>query len=263
LDRQTIGSIARFGGRTSGTPGEKRSRAQCRLATIGRHGAECWSAVARNREFARSEVIRCFWVARAFILRAGEITGQGNDIFFLGLDEILALLGGDRSSLGFVPQRRATYDAYAALPTYPTLIRGPFDPFQWAKDPNRRSDLYDATAKAPIANDSIRGFPGSIGIVEGKVRVLTSPDDGEALLKGEILVTTVTNIGWTPLFPRAAAVITDVGAPLSHAAIVARELGIPAVVGCGNAMMRLGTGDLVRVDGARGTVEILAVSNAE
>jgi pyruvate,water dikinase len=70
-------------------------------------------------------------------------------------------------------------------------------------------------------------------------------------------VTTVTNVGWTPLFPCAAAIVTDVGAPLSHAAIVARELGIPAVVGCGNATMRLHTGDRVQVDGGLGTVEVL------
>ncbi len=66
-----------------------------------------------------------------------------------------------------------------------------------------------------------------------------------------------TNVGWTPIFPRAAAVVTDVGAPLSHAAIVARELGIPAVVGCGIATTRLRTGDRVRVDGGIGKVEIL------
>jgi len=228
-----------------------------------RRDVERWSVIARNREFARSESIRCFWVARAFILRAGEITGQEKDIFFLTIDEILALLSGARSSLTHVAQRRATYEAYAALPTYPTLIRGPFEPFQWANDSKRRSDLFDATAKAPIASDTIRGFPGSVGIVEGKVRVLTSPDEGDALQAGEILVTTVTNIGWTPLFPKAAAVITDVGAPLSHAAIVARELGIPAVVGCGNAMMRLKTGDRVRVDGARGIVDCLTAREAE
>jgi len=70
-------------------------------------------------------------------------------------------------------------------------------------------------------------------------------------------VARTTNVGWTPLFPRAAAVITDVGAPLSHAAIVARELGIPAVVGCIDATMRLRTGDRVLVDGGRGVVEIL------
>jgi pyruvate,water dikinase len=66
-----------------------------------------------------------------------------------------------------------------------------------------------------------------------------------------------TNVGWTPLFLRAAAVITDIGAPLSHAAIVARELGIPAVVGCGNATARLKTGDRIIVDGGQGIVQIV------
>ena len=80
---------------------------------------------------------------------------------------------------------------------------------------------------------------------------------GDQLRPGEVLVTTVTNVGWTPMFPRAAAVVTDVGAPLSHAAIVARELGIPAVVGCGDATMRLRTGDRVRVDGSAGSVDVL------
>ena len=103
----------------------------------------------------------------------------------------------------------------------------------------------------------VRGFPGSAGVVTGPVRVLADVADGGQLQAGEVLVTTVTNVGWTPLFPRVAAVVTDVGAPLSHAAIVARELGIPAVVGCGNATMRLRTGDRVRVDGAAGTVEVL------
>ena len=72
----------------------------------------------------------------------------------------------------------------------------------------------------------------------------------------------LTDIAWTMLFPRAAAIVTDVGAPLSHAAIVARELGIPAVVGCGDATMRLKTGDRVRVDGGQGRVEILGVREA-
>jgi pyruvate,water dikinase len=93
--------------------------------------------------------------------------------------------------------------------------------------------------------------------------VIRAPEEGDQLQAGEILVTTVTNIGWTPLFPRAAAIVTDVGAPLSHAAIVARELGIPAVVGCGNATMRLHTGDQVRVDGGRGTVEVLRAAGAD
>jgi pyruvate,water dikinase len=77
------------------------------------------------------------------------------------------------------------------------------------------------------------------------------------LLAGEILVASTTNVGWTPLFPKAAAIVTDIGAPLSHAAIVAHELGIPAVVGCGIATRRLATGDRVLVDGGQGVVRIL------
>jgi pyruvate,water dikinase len=71
------------------------------------------------------------------------------------------------------------------------------------------------------------------------------------------LVAAQTDIAWTLLFPRAAAIVTDVGAPLSHAAIVARELGIPAVVGCGDATLCLRTGDRVRVDGGQGVVEVV------
>jgi len=103
----------------------------------------------------------------------------------------------------------------------------------------------------------VRGPAGSAGRAEGLVRLIDSPDEGHRLQNGEVLVAVTTNIGWTPLFPRAAAVITDIGAPLAHAAIVARELGIPAVVGCGDATVRLRTGDRVLVDGARGVVEIL------
>jgi phosphohistidine swiveling domain-containing protein len=132
-----------------------------------------------------------------------------------------------------------------------------FDPESWAASPSRRLDVFDATTSYAPLGDAITGFPGVPGIIEGVARVVSTVEEAEALLPGEILVTTVTNVGWTPLFPRAAAVVTDIGAPLSHAAIVARELGIPAVVGCGNATTRLKTGDQVRVDGGKGTVTVL------
>jgi len=89
------------------------------------------------------------------------------------------------------------------------------------------------------------------------VRRLDRPEEGDQLRLGEILVTMQTDIAWTLLFPRAAAIITDIGAPLSHAAVVARELGIPAVVGCRDATMRLKTGDRVLVDGGRGEIHRL------
>ena len=117
-----------------------------------------------------------------------------------------------------------------------------------------------ATTMIKRRGELITGFAGSAGVVEGTARVIDSiPTDGDQLQPGEVLVTSITNVGWTPLFPRASAVVTDIGAPLSHAAIVARELGIPAVVGAGTATMRIKTGDRIRVDGSAGTVEVLDV----
>lgn len=216
---------------------------------------------ANQREAVRSESTRCAMVVRAFALRAGRLAGVGDDVFFLTIDEILALLAGDDTACQFIPGRRETHDRYRALPPYPTIIVGRFDPFAWAADANRRSDIYNANAPGNEifegAAGTLTGVPGALGTVEGIVRKLERLEDSDEFQTGEILVTTLTNIGWTPLFPRAAAIVTDLGAPLSHAAIVARELGIPAVVGCGDATMRLKTGDRIRVNGGRGLVEIL------
>lgn len=216
-----------------------------------------WNAVVRDREAARSEIMRVFWVLRAFVLRAGQLTGHGDDVFYLSREQLLDLLRGNETALEQVPVRRATYAQYAALPPYPTWIVGAFDPLRWAADPDRHADVYDASGRTAPVRDTVTGFPGAPGIVEGTARVIASPEQGDRLQPGEILITPRTNVGWTPMFPRAAAIVTDVGAPLSHAAIVARELGIPAVVGTGNATLRLRDGDHVRVDGRHGTVEQL------
>lgn len=216
-----------------------------------------WNAVVRDREAARSEIMRVFWVLRAFVLRAGQLTGHGDDVFYLSREQLLDLLRGSETALEQVPVRRATYAQYAALPPYPTWIVGAFDPLRWAADPDRRANVYDASGRTAPVRDTVTGFPGAPGIVEGTARVIASPEQGDRLQPGEILITPRTNVGWTPMFPRAAAIVTDVGAPLSHAAIVARELGIPAVVGTGNATLRLRDGDHVRVDGRHGTVEQL------
>jgi phosphohistidine swiveling domain-containing protein len=223
---------------------------------------------ARLREEARSEYVRDRWLVRTFALRAGELTGLGEDVFYLTLDEVLDVLSGGETVIHQIPARRKTYQRYKALPPYPPIIRGRFDPFQWAADPERQSDFFDSRASLPVIapGDSgpkvIVGSPGAAGRVEGVVRRLDKAEDGDQLREGEVLVTMLTDIAWTPLFPRAAAIVTDVGAPLSHAAIVARELGIPAVVGCSSATTRLRTGDRVRVDGGRGTVEILQIGDS-
>jgi len=214
--------------------------------------------LTRLREGARSEGIRFFGISRTFALRAGRLCDLEEDVFFLEHDEIIDLLEGCDEATAHIPLRKTAYQKFIALPQYPTIILGQFDPNTWVADPNRRTDIYDPSGRIKKRfTPQIKGLPGSAGQVEGRVRIVNSPEEGEGLQPGEILVASTTNVGWTPIFPRAAAVITDVGAPLSHAAIVARELGIPAVVGCFNATTVLKTGDRVHVDGGQGTVDII------
>ncbi|MEL7565810.1 MAG: PEP/pyruvate-binding domain-containing protein [Dehalobacterium sp.] len=217
------------------------------------------AAAAQIREQGRSEFVRVFRLIRIFALKAGELTGMGEDIFFFYIEEVEKLLSGVTPELKHIPSRKENYERYKEMPPFPSIIRGRFNPVEWAKNPNRRLDYYDATMPPAELLDSqtLNGCAGAAGRIEGTVRILTSPEEGEKLQPGEILVAVTTNIGWTPLFPKAAAIITDIGAPLSHAAIVARELGIPAVVGCTNATTRLKTGDKVLVDGGHGKVQIL------
>ena len=251
LDRQRVNFAAAWERLVARYPGKARSI---------RQNLDKAAQLAYQREAARSEITRVMGIIRGWALRAAELSGLGEGIFHLTLDEVLAVLAGDRTACRYIPARRETYERYCALPAYPTVISGRFDPFAWAADPDRRSDVYDAhgsSVRMASGSKVISGVAGSAGIVEGRVRRIDDPDDGSLLQMGEVLVTRTTNVGWTPLFPRAAAIVTDVGAALSHAAIVARELGVPAVVGCTDATDRLTTGDYVRVNGLRGTVEIL------
>ena len=212
-----------------------------------------------DRERVRNKGVRIFCALRKYLLRIAEVMDIGNDgIFMLYIDEILKMLSGDDSVLDKIAPRRELYDRYLEYPNFPNIIVGRFDPDEWVKDQDRRNDFYSFGLRdeSPADND-VKGFPGAAGVVTGKVRVVTDVEDAAYLEKGEILVTCATNIGWTVYFPLAAAIVTDIGAPLSHAAIVAREFGIPAVVGCGNATTVLKTGDTVTVNGAAGTVTIL------
>jgi rifampicin phosphotransferase len=100
----------------------------------------------------------------------------------------------------------------------------------------------------------LRGTPGSPGMAEGPVRIIRDGAEFGRLRTGEVLVAPYTNPAWTPLFQRAAAVVVDSGSAASHAAIVAREYGIPAVMATGNATQVLRDGQRVLVDGTRGRV---------
>ena len=106
------------------------------------------------------------------------------------------------------------------------------------------------------AGDSFKGIGASPGQVTGMARVVSGPDEFDQMQQGEILVAKITTPAWTPLFALAAGIVTDVGGPLSHGSIVAREYQIPAVLGTGVATERLHNGQRITVDGDAGVVKI-------
>lgn len=207
-------------------------------------------------------------VERAFALQAGDLLGLGDGVFLLSADRLFAALRRRRATrrsrgsacrLRTIPLAAAAARVHRRADRPGRLGRRPRPPHRCLCGAGFRVDEQPTPQPEGAV---ITGVPGVLGVVEGVVRRLDRLDDQALLLPGEVLVTRLTNIGWTPVFPRAAAIVTDLGAPLSHAAIVARELRVPAVVGCGDATARLRTGDRVRVDGAHGTVELLSPERA-
>jgi len=116
---------------------------------------------------------------------------------------------------------------------------------------------YKGVKAKPEEVTKIVGFGGSPGVAEGRARVVLTVEGIKELQEGEIMVTKSTNPAWVPAFSRIKAVVCDIGGVAAHAAIVAREYGIPAVVGAGIACEVIKTGDLIRVDGEKGEVTIL------
>ena len=208
------------------------------------------------REEQTRELTLAWPVMRRGVVRIGEaLVGLGTiahpeDIFFLTRSEALTALGGESLPPSVdVAQRRATREEQAKLV-----------PPMWVGRVSRAfRSMPGAFARMVGAKPSDRaivsGSPASPGRATGAVRVIRGPDDFDQLQPGEILVAPLTAPAWTPLFTRAAAVVTDVGSAASHASIIAREYGIPAVVGCGDATSRLRTGMRVTVDGSTGNVE--------
>jgi pyruvate,water dikinase len=117
-------------------------------------------------------------------------------------------------------------------------------------------DAWLAADDEPGGNE-LRGFAASSGVVEGTARIIKSVDEISRLKAGDILVCQITNPTWVPIFQTIAATVSDIGGSMSHAAIVAREYGLPAVVGTGNATSRIKDGQRIRVDGGRGIVTLL------
>ncbi len=160
--------------------------------------------------------------------------------------------------------RKATMDKFRqwtppdAMGTVPETITEPFTIVLWGITSESMS--HWAKLKTVTEGDlsKIIGFPGSPGVVEGVVRVCRTVKEINELKEGEILVAPTTSPSWAPAFQRIKAAITDVGGVMCHAAIVCREYGLPAIVGTGSATSRLKTGQRIRLDGAKGEIEIIS-----
>ncbi len=149
-----------------------------------------------------------------------------------------------------VRERRSTHSQLAEREPEFVFADSPSDPSSWPK-------RNDVEVEPLDAGDSIQGFPGCPGVSEGVARVVLDSSDPTALGPGDVLVAPSTDPSWTPLFVPAGGVVVDVGAALSHAIIVSRELGIPCVVSATNATRRIRDGARVRVDGNTGVVTVL------
>ena len=160
-----------------------------------------------------------------------------------------------------VAERRAALEQWArhetppALGPVPEVIDDPAIVMLWGITRESLDTWLKADSEG--AGNEIRGFAASSGIVEGTARVVKSVEEIGRLRDGDVLVCQVTNPTWAPIFQKIAAAVSDIGGSMSHAAIVAREFGLPAVVGTGTATSRIRDGQRVRVDGGRGIVTLL------
>jgi rifampicin phosphotransferase len=215
------------------------------------------SAWLPGRERTKTNNIRLIHEMRMPLRELGRrmvergVFDEIEDFGFVKLEEIPTLFADPSRLTATIRERRAEYTALQAL-VPPFVFNGSTEgPSTW---PRRDA----AVEKKLGTGDTMAGIPGCSGIAEGRARVILDSNDPGALEPGDILVAPITDPSWTPLFVPAAGVIVDVGAPLSHAIIVSRELGIPCVVSATDATRRIADGATVRVDGNTGVITILA-----
>jgi pyruvate,water dikinase len=206
-------------------------------------------------------------------LKAAGFWKGDDDMFYLRREEVREALfdyitgwsvGAEPIGPDYWPaeieRRRAIIEALEserpqpALNTPPEVITEPFTLMLWGITDDQIQNWLGA---ADVPEGTYKGMAASSGIAEGRARVISSADQLSSVEQGEILVAPVTAPSWGPIFGKVQATVTDIGGMMSHAAIVCREYGMPAVTGTGTASSRIRTGQLIRVDGNTGTVTVL------
>jgi rifampicin phosphotransferase len=222
-----------------------RRRGQVRGRAVG-FALDRARQLAGIRELPKFDIVLVLGQARHELVVIGvELAAAGRlaraeDVFFLGLSEVGVALAG-RDLRDVVPGRRESFDREMGRRHVPRVLL---------------SDGTEPEARAPIqpaGDGALVGVAASAGTVTGAARVVLDPT-GAHLAPGEILVAPSTDPGWTPLFLTAGGLVMEMGGANSHGAVVAREYGIPAVVGVPEATSTITTGQQLTVDGTRGVV---------
>ena len=210
------------------------------------------------RESGKSSCIKIMNEARMALIELGSrLAAQGvlddSRQIFIALDnELDALAIGNGALLPSIRERQTQWLALKDLEVPTFLDSG--KPIPAVSEIPRKGSVAVDRAKV---GDTFNGAAASQGVVEGRARIVLGTDAIGEFEPGEILVAPQTDPSWTPLFMLATAVVVNTGSMASHAMIVARELGIPCVAGLPGATKMFKTGDLLRVDGAKGTIEVL------
>lgn len=207
---------------------------------------------------AASDARQVFLEAGRRLAATGAIEAT-NDVFHLTPTEIIAALRGGQDDLRTqIDSRKEEIERYRGVEL--PLMVGTQPPGPPPDNPGTRTLAKFFGVPPQTSNDPniLLGAPGSAGVVRGPARIVRTLDDADKIGPGDVMIAETTAPPWTPLFSTVAAVVTDTGGVLSHCAVVAREYGIPAVVGTGFATHRLHDGQMVEVDGGSGVVRIIA-----
>lgn len=204
---------------------------------------------AGYREYPKYSIVNRYFVYKQALLKEAEqllqagVIHQKEDIYFLTFEELREVVRTHTLNYGIISQRKEEYKSYEKL-TPPRVITSDGEIVQGVYKRNN------------LPAEAIAGLPVSSGVIEGRARVILKMEDAD-LEVGDILVTSFTDPSWTPLFVSIKGLITEVGGLMTHGAVIAREYGLPAVVGVENATRLITDGTRVRVNGTDGYVELL------
>lgn len=266
--RPTFGELGvdHGGGPTwDGAPVREAEEERVRAALDPRQMRKFEDLLYRAREAATRRDAQVYWftlawpVLRRAVMRLGDkmvshgVLAGRDQVFFITFDELTAAIERSSSLTDVAEERRSTWirqarlDPPPAVGKVPSLVR-------------KMLESSEVTRVGDVPEGAVKGEPASPGRVTAVARIIRSIEDADRLSPGEVLIAPLTTPAWTPLLRRAAAVVTDVGSVIAHASLLAREYGIPAVVGTINATSVIRDGEVVTVDGRGGYVQRAVLS---